>query len=122
MSQLAFAFQCGRSSNDGFFRKFFSNKLLLGLVVLALFMHLAVIYVPTVSAIFGTKPLSLIDWIPIVVAFAIFWLPLDELFTTSIDYEEEYEEKSYEKRESIEDDRTIIDDTELEDDSDDEIS
>jgi hypothetical protein len=78
--------------------------------------------VPTVSAIFGTKPLSLIDWIPIVVAFAIFWLPLDELFTTSIDYEEEYEEKSYEKRESIEDDRTIIDDTELEDDSDDEIS
>jgi hypothetical protein len=78
--------------------------------------------VPTVSAIFGTKPLSFIDWIPIVVAFAIFWLPLDELFTTSIDYEEEYEEKSYEKRESIEDDRTIIDDTELEDDSDDEIS
>jgi len=124
MSQLAFAFQCCRSSEEGFFRKFFSNKLLLSLVILVILMHLAIIYVPYVSAIFGTKPLSLIDWIPIIVAFAIFWLPLDELFTTNVEYEEEYEERSYDKREIAEDEQPGLDDIEDEDqhDSDNEKS
>jgi magnesium-transporting ATPase (P-type) len=112
ISQLAFAFQCCRSAEEGFFRKFFSNKLLLGLVISVILMHLAIIYVPTVRIIFGTKPLSLIDWIPIVVAFAIFWLPLDELFTTNVDYEEEYEERSYEKREVADKKKPESEDTE----------
>jgi len=118
MSQLAFAFQCCRTSEEGFFRKFFRNRLLLGLVFLVILMHLAIIYVPIVSIIFGTKPLSLIDWIPIIVAFAIFWLPLDELFTTNVEYEEEYEERSYERRDIAEDDLFGSEDTEKDDQSD----
>jgi len=51
------------------------------------------------------------------VAFAIFWLPLDEIFTINVDYEEDYSEKSYEKRESIENDQPIIDDTKEKSDS-----
>jgi magnesium-transporting ATPase (P-type) len=118
MSQLAFAFQCCRTSEEGFFRKFFRNRLLLGLVFLVILMHLAIIYVPIVSVIFGTKPLSLIDWIPIIVAFAIFWLPLDELFTTNVEYEEEYEERSYERRDVVEDDLFGSEDNEEDDQSD----
>jgi len=93
ISQLAFAFQCCRTGGKGFFHRIFGSKLILILAVLVLLMHLSVVYLPHLNEIFSTKPLSLIDWIPIIVAFAIFWLPLDELFTTSEyeEYEDEFE-------------------------------
>ncbi|HGJ66937.1 TPA: cation-transporting P-type ATPase [bacterium] len=91
ISQLAFAFQCCRVNNRGIFHKIFGNKLMLGLAIVILLSHLSIVYMPQLNEIFSTKPLSFIDWIPIIVAFAIFWLPLDELFTTS-EYNEVYEE------------------------------
>jgi Ca2+-transporting ATPase len=97
MAQIAFAFQCCRTNESGFFRKFFSNKALLTLSVIVIIMHLSIIYVPYLSAIFETRPLSWMDWIPIIIAFAIFWLPLDELFTTSSEDEEDIELESEEK-------------------------
>jgi Ca2+-transporting ATPase len=99
ISQLAFAFQCCRSSNKGLFQKIFGNRLMLALGVLVMLMHLLVVYLPQLNEIFSTKPLSLVDWIPIAVAFAIFWLPLDELFTTtSPEYEVGYEEERHDSQ------------------------
>lgn len=88
MSQLAFTFQCCRRNKKGFFRRFFANKLLLILTSLALLLHVSAIYIPYANTILGTRPLSAIDWIPIIVAFAVFSLPLDEPFTTHVEYEE----------------------------------
>lgn len=93
ISQLAFAFQCCRSTNKGLFNKIFGSKLMMILAILAIFIHLFVVYLPQLNEIFGTKPLSLIDWIPIVIAFAIFWLPLDELFTTGSEYEDDEDDR-----------------------------
>ncbi|HGE72885.1 TPA: cation-transporting P-type ATPase [Candidatus Poribacteria bacterium] len=99
MSQIAFAFQCCRTNESGFFRKFFGNKILITLSLIVIIMHISIIYVPYLSGIFETSPLSWMDWIPIIIAFAIFWLPLDELFTTSREYddEEDIEDESEEK-------------------------
>jgi len=82
MSQLIFAFQCRRTPGEGFFRKFLTNKLLLGITLLAILLHLSIIYISPVSMIFKTEPLSPVDWIPILVAFVICLFPLDELFST----------------------------------------
>jgi Ca2+-transporting ATPase len=88
MSQLAFAFQCRRTPDEGFFRKFLTSKLLLGITLVAILLHLSIIYISPVSTIFRTKPLLPVDWIPILVAFVICSLPLDELFNTHTGNEE----------------------------------
>ena len=80
MSQLVFAFQCRSTPGEGFFRKFISNKLLLIITFVVILLHFSIIYITPVSQIFGTKPLSLIDWIPILVALVICSLPLDDIF------------------------------------------
>jgi magnesium-transporting ATPase (P-type) len=82
MSQLAFAFQCRRIPDEGFFRKYVTSKFLLGIMFVAIALQLSIIYIPSVSRIFETQPLSLFDWIPILAAFVICSLPLDELFNT----------------------------------------
>lgn len=114
MSQIAFAFQCCRTNEIGFFRKFFSNKILITLSVIVIIMHLSIIYVPYLSEIFETSSLTWMDWIPIVIAFAIFWLPLDELFTTSREYDDEQEIVYENEESSIVEDKPfpIIDDPE----------
>ena len=91
VSQIAFSFQCRRTPDEGFFRKFFTSKLLLGIIFLVILLHLSIIYIPTISQIFGTEPLSLTDWIPILAAFVICSFPLDELFKTCVE-DEEYDE------------------------------
>lgn len=90
MSQLAFAFQCRRTPDEGFFHKYVTSKFLLGIMFVAIALQLSIIYIPSVSRIFETQPLSLFDWIPILAAFVICSLPLDELFNTH--EEEEYGE------------------------------
>jgi Ca2+-transporting ATPase len=91
ITQLAFAFQCRRASDEGFFRKYLSNKLLLAIVLFAVLLHLSVIYIPAISELFGIESLRLIDWIPILIALVICSLPLDELFRSSIEIEDEEE-------------------------------
>lgn len=99
VSQIAFAFQCRYTPDEGFFRKYFTNKLLLIMAFLAVLIHASIIYIPTLSQIFGTTSLSLIDWAPIAAAFIICSLPLDELFSTRVeeDAEEAAEKDSSEK-------------------------
>ncbi len=81
MSQLAFAFQCRRTPDESFASRFLTNKLLLILAPLVILIHLSVIYISHVNQIFTMKPLSPVDWIPVLAAFAICSLPLDELFS-----------------------------------------
>ena len=81
MSQLAFAFQRRRIPDESFSSRFLKNKLLLILTSLVILIHLSVIYVPRINQIFGMKPLSLVDWIPVLAAFVICSLSLDELFS-----------------------------------------
>ena len=89
MSQLAFAFQCRRTPDEDFFRKFLTNKLLLGITFLVMLAHLSIIYISPISQVFKTEPLSLVDWIPILVAFIICSLPVDELLGTYADDDED---------------------------------
>ena len=84
MSQVAFAFECRRIPDEGVIRKYFANKLLLGAAFLVMLLHLAAVYISPINRIFGMEPLILMDWIPIVAAFIISSLPLDELFSTDL--------------------------------------
>jgi len=88
MSQLAFAFQGRRTPDESFFSRFLKNKLLLVLTLLVILLHLSVIYIPHISQIFKMKPLSPVDWIPVLAAFVICSLPLDELFRIRTQKEE----------------------------------
>ncbi len=89
MAQLVFAFQCRRTPDEGFFRKFLTSKLLLVITLLVVLLHLCVVYIPVISELFGTESLRLVDWIPILIALVICSLPLDELFVSGVEEEEE---------------------------------
>jgi Ca2+-transporting ATPase len=88
MSQLAFAFQRRRAPDESFSRRFLPNKLLLILTSLVILLHLSVIYIPRINQIFRMKPLTAADWIPVLAAFVICSLPLDELFSAHTEKEE----------------------------------
>ena len=62
MFQLFNVFNC-RSSWRSAFSGFFDNKWLIGAVVLSLFTHVLVIYVPFLQTAFHTVPLSVLDWL-----------------------------------------------------------
>ncbi len=81
MSQLAFAFQYRRTPDESFTSGFLTNKLLLILASLVILIHISVVYIPHINQIFGMKPLSPVDWIPVLAAFVICSLPLNELFS-----------------------------------------
>lgn len=84
VSQIAFAFQCRATPDEGFFRKYLTNKLLLGLAFLVIALQVSIIYISPISRAFRIESLLLKDWIPILVAFVISSLPLDELFETRV--------------------------------------
>ncbi len=88
VSQIAFVFQCRSTPGEGFFRKYLTNKLLLGLASLAILLQISIIYISPISQVFMTEPLLLTDWIPILVAFVICSLPLDKLLNTNVEEEE----------------------------------
>jgi P-type Ca2+ transporter type 2C len=62
MFQLFNVFNC-RSSWRSAFSGFFDNKWLIGAVVLSLFTHVLVIYVPFLQTAFHTVALSVLDWL-----------------------------------------------------------
>jgi Ca2+-transporting ATPase len=62
MFQLFNVFNC-RSSWRSAFSGLFRNKWLIGAVVLSLFTHVLVIYVPFLQTAFHTAPLSMLDWL-----------------------------------------------------------
>jgi Ca2+-transporting ATPase len=62
MFQLFNVFNC-RSSYRSAFSGLFRNKWLIGAVVLSLFTHVLVIYVPFLQTAFHTAPLSMLDWL-----------------------------------------------------------
>lgn len=104
ISQLAFIFQCRCTSGESFLQKFLTNKLLLGVIAFVLLLHLSTIYLPSISLIFGTKPLLLVHWIPILVGLAISLLPLDDLLSSYI-----MRNKSHDRAEETEE--VLVDDT-----------
>ena len=91
MSQIAFAFHCRRTPDEGFFRKYLTSKLLLGLALLAILLHISILYVPPINQLFKTESLLLTDWIPILIAFVICSFPLDELSDARVKEELEAE-------------------------------
>ena len=62
MFQLFNVYNC-RSTWRSAFSGFFDNKWLLVAVLLSLFTHVLVIYVPFLQAAFHTVPLSALDWL-----------------------------------------------------------
>ena len=92
MAQLIFAFQCRCAPDEGFFRKFITSKLLLVMVLLVVLLHLSVIYIPAIGGFLGIESLRLVDWIPILIALIICSFPLDELFSSGAEVEENEEE------------------------------
>ncbi|MCK4589622.1 MAG: calcium-translocating P-type ATPase, SERCA-type [Nanoarchaeota archaeon] len=55
-------------------RQFFSNKWLLGAILLSIILQIAVVYVPFLNQLFSTIPLSIGDWIvSIAVASSVLW-------------------------------------------------
>jgi magnesium-transporting ATPase (P-type) len=101
MSQLAFAFQCRQTPDEGFFRKFIANKLLLGIVFLIMLLHLSVIYVPAFRGVFKTQALMPLNWVPIAIAFVICSLPFEELFRTYIEDKENGKIKAEDAKEDV---------------------
>ncbi|MDI6798972.1 MAG: calcium-transporting P-type ATPase, PMR1-type [Candidatus Aenigmarchaeota archaeon] len=64
--ELFFIFNCRSERHSAFKTKPFSNKYLLAAVALSVLLQLFVIHVPFVQPYFGTVPLSLIDWLKII--------------------------------------------------------
>ncbi len=93
VSQIAFVFQCRSTPDEGFFRKYLTNKLLLGVAFLVIILQVSIIYISPISQAFRIEPLPLTGWIPILVAFVISSLPLDELFETSVVEEDQAAEE-----------------------------
>lgn len=62
MSQLIHVFECKSETRGLFELKLFSNPYLVYAVLSSILMLLAVIYLPVMMPIFGTKPLHLFDW------------------------------------------------------------
>lgn len=127
ISQIAFAFQCRSTPDEGFFRKYLTNKLLLGLALFAILLQVSIIYISPISQIFRTESLLLTDWIPILLAFVICSLPLDELFSIRLKKEEQSEKEykegaaeehekysAWEHSETVEEDTPTDSDEELE--------
>jgi Ca2+-transporting ATPase len=64
-----------RSDERSAFAGMFSNPWLWGAVLLALFLQIAVIYIPVLQKAFSTESLSLRDWLVcIAVASSVLWL------------------------------------------------
>ncbi|MFC1716097.1 cation-translocating P-type ATPase [Candidatus Poribacteria bacterium] len=101
VSQIAFVFQCRATPDEGFFRKYLTSKLLLGLASFAILLQISVIYISPISQVFRTESLLLTDWIPILVAFVVCSLPLDELFNARVE-EEEVNERRDDEEEVVE--------------------
>jgi Ca2+-transporting ATPase len=84
-SQIAFSFQCRRTPDESFIRKYITNRVLLAFAPLVILLHMLIVYIPQLNKIFNTSPLLFTDWIPIAIAFFISSLPLDELFAANVE-------------------------------------
>jgi len=64
-----------RSEKKSIFKMpFFSNKYLIAGLTVGIILHLSVLYVPFLQQLFSTTPISLTDWLKIVlVGSTIFW-------------------------------------------------
>ena len=108
ISQIAFVFQCRSTPGEGFFRKYLTSKLLLILAIAVIVLQISIIYIPPISQFLKTSALLPLDWIPILVTFAICSLPIDELFRNRLGEEPEEENDPDERQlESVETDMFV---------------
>ena len=75
--QLFNALNC-KSANVSVTKSLLSNKYLMAALLVSLWLHLVIVYLPAAEAIFGTVPLSIADWLLILPVSASI-LILDEL-------------------------------------------
>ncbi|MBR9683143.1 calcium-translocating P-type ATPase, SERCA-type [Candidatus Woesearchaeota archaeon] len=75
MFQLFNVINCKTLKASVFKGGLFSNKWLIGAILFSLGLQLIVVYVPYLDQVFGTVPLSVMDWVLIVaVASSVLWL------------------------------------------------
>ncbi len=75
--QLFNALNC-KSANLSVAKSLFSNKYLMAALLVSLWLHLVIVYLPAAEEVFGTVPLSIADWLLILPVSASI-LILDEL-------------------------------------------
>jgi Ca2+-transporting ATPase len=75
MAQMVHALN-SRSGHLSLFQVgFFKNRLLLLAISVSILLHIAILYIPFLSAIFYTVPLTLMDWIIVIVlSFSVFFV------------------------------------------------
>lgn len=83
-SELIYAFECRSESKSIFSRDIFSNVLLLSSVLLSAFLTFCVIYIPALSVIFKTVPLTLKQW-GMVTCFGMIEFVIGSLFIRKSD-------------------------------------
>jgi P-type Ca2+ transporter type 2C len=63
IGELMHVLNCKDEKKSIFSKEFFSNKMLLGAILISVLMQVAVVYTPWMQEIFNTVPLSIYDWL-----------------------------------------------------------
>jgi len=75
MFQMFNVINCKTLKTPIFKEGFFSNKWLVGAILLSVALQLAVVYIPQLNTLFSTTPLSAIDWLFVVlISSSVFWI------------------------------------------------
>ena len=82
MTTLAFsqwlnAWNC-RSEDRSFFKNFFSNRALLGALVVVISLQLLAVYHPFLNGILHTKPLNAYEWL-MIASISLFVIAIEEI-------------------------------------------
>jgi Ca2+-transporting ATPase len=66
MFELLFVFNCRSEKSSVFKTNILSNKKLIYAVILSIILQISIIYIPIFQSVFKTVPLTIIDWIKII--------------------------------------------------------
>ncbi len=64
--EMFFVFNCRSETRSVFRKNPFSNKYLFAAVIITIFLHLSILYIPYLNTLFDTVPLALSDWMIII--------------------------------------------------------
>ena len=78
--ELVFVFNCRSETKSVFRLNPLKNKYLVAAVIITLFLHLSILYIPQLSSLFGTVPLGINDWGLIIIFSLSGLVVLPEIF------------------------------------------
>ena len=78
--ELVFVFNCRSETKSVFRLNPLKNKYLVAAVIITLFLHLSILYIPQLSSLFGTVPLGINDWGLIIIFSLTGLVVLPEIF------------------------------------------